>query len=83
MGAGGSSDLERLHPRDREYVERLDEAEREVVVSTILRYQRPGKLRVGDRLPGLEVHRLDGEGTVRLDRLSDGRPLVLVFGSFT
>jgi hypothetical protein len=77
------SELQRLDPRDRAYVEGLEGAEHEVVVSTILRFQRPGVLRAGDPLPDLEPHRLEGTGTVRLPELLDGRPLVLVFGSFT
>lgn len=83
VGAPRSSEVERLDPRDREYVERLAEDEREIVVSTILRYQRESALRVGDPLPDLELHRLDDGTTVRLRELLDGRPLVLVFGSFT
>jgi hypothetical protein len=78
-----TADLSRLSPRDREYIQRIeDPAERETVVSTILRYQRPDHLRVGDEAPPLELLRLDGEPQ-RLDELVGGRPLVLVFGSFT
>ncbi len=73
----------RLDPRDREYIATLEAAEREVVVSTILRYQRQGGLRVGDRQPAIELFRLDDGDPVHLDALIDGRPLVLVFGSFT
>jgi hypothetical protein len=78
-----TADLSRLSPRDREYIERIeDPAERETIVSTILRYQRPDRLDVGDTVPPLELLRLDGEPQ-RLDELIGGRPLVLVFGSFT
>jgi len=35
-----SGDLDRLDPRDREYAAKLDANEREIMVSTILRYQR-------------------------------------------
>ena len=83
MGTPRAGDLARLDPRDREHVERLPESEREVVVSTILRYQRETALRVGDPLPDLELHSLEDSGTVRLRDLLGGRPLVLVFGSFT
>ncbi|HXG75460.1 MAG TPA: hypothetical protein VNJ53_02720 [Gaiellaceae bacterium] len=75
--------LDRLDRRDREYVETLAAPEREVVVSTILRYQRQTQLDVGDRLPELELLAFPSRARVRLGDLVDGRPLVLVFGSFT
>lgn len=83
MGTPRATELARLDPRDREYVEGLAEDERQVVVSTILRYQRETALRVGDPLPDLELHRLDDGAGVQLRALLDGRPVVLVFGSFT
>jgi hypothetical protein len=79
----GTADLDRLQPRDREYVEALEAGEREVVVSTILRYQRHDGLGVSDLLPELELFRLDGGQKVPLDELVGPKPLVLVFGSFT
>jgi hypothetical protein len=79
------ADLDRLvDPQDRDYVGRIESAEqRAVVVSALLRYRVPERLAAGDPVPATEVHRLDPEGTVPLDRLADGRPLVLVFGSYT
>jgi hypothetical protein len=78
-----TADLSRLNPRDREYVELIeDAAERETIVSTILRYQRPDRLREWDEVPPLNLLRIDGS-TQPLDELIGGRPLVLVFGSFT
>jgi hypothetical protein len=74
--------LDRLNPRERAFVETLDPGERDVVVSTILRYRRSDRLGVGDPVPELELSRLD-DGKVRLDELAGGQPLVLVFGSFT
>lgn len=72
-----------LDPRDRAFAETLEPGERDVVVSTVSRYRRPERLRVGDALPAGAVHRL-GDGTqVSLESLGAGRPLVLVFGSFT
>jgi len=76
-------ELARLDPRDREYVDSLERDEREVVVSTILRHQRESRIASGDRLPALSLHRLEDGARVQLRDLVDGRPLVLVFGSFT
>jgi hypothetical protein len=79
------ADLDGLHldPRDREYIAGLDGEEREIVVSTIARYQRQSGLRAGESIPALELYRLDDGEHVRLVELAAGRPLVLVFGSFT
>jgi hypothetical protein len=72
-----------LDPRDRAYAEELAGDEREIVVSTVARYRRPERLRVGELLPDLAAARL-GEGTpVALRDLARARPLLLVFGSFT
>jgi hypothetical protein len=79
----GSNEWDRLDPRDREYAETLDPEERDVVVSTLLRYRREAVLRIGDRLPDLPLLRLEDGGRVLLPDLFAGRPLVLVFGSFT
>lgn len=75
--------LDRLDPRDREYAEQLDGGEREVVVSTVVRHRRPDRLGVGDQLPALTAARLDDGSPVELRDLVRGRPLLLVFGSFT
>lgn len=83
MRTADSGELDRLDPRDREHLEDLADAERDVVVSTMLRYRRPSRLRGGDPLPELTLHRLDDGRATRLRDLPDGRPLVLVFGSFT
>ena len=45
-------------------------------------WARAGSLRVGDKAPGFDLPTLDRSGQVRLsDDL--GRPVVLVFGSYT
>jgi hypothetical protein len=51
-----------------------------------LRYDQreEGALRVGDAAPDVALVGLDGSTRVQLrERLAAGRPLVLVFGSFT
>jgi hypothetical protein len=53
------------------------------VLATVTRFRRPDRLRVGDALPELELLRLEDERTVELGSLVTGKPLVLVFGSFT
>jgi hypothetical protein len=83
MGIADLDGLDRLDPREREYVQSLDGEERDVVVSTLLRYRRRDGLRVGDRVPTVKLHRLEDGGAVHLDDLVEPRPLVLVFGSFT
>ena len=75
--------LAALDRRDRAYVEELDADEREVVVSTLVRYRRPDRLAVGDHLPDLAAARLEDGSRVALRDLARERPLVLVFGSFT
>ena len=72
-----------LDPRDAEYAETLPAEERDTVLATVTRFRRPDRLRVGDTLPELELLRLDDGRRVRLRSLVAGRPLVLVFGSFT
>jgi hypothetical protein len=51
----------------------------------IARYdtRREGELKVGDRAPRVELVALDGASRVQLGEQLHGRPLVLVFGSFT
>jgi hypothetical protein len=72
-----------LDPRDRTYAELLPAEERETIVAAVERFRRPDRLAVGDPLPRLEALRLDDGARVRLDSLVGGKPLVLVFGSFT
>jgi hypothetical protein len=72
-----------LDPRDREYAEGLPARERGTVVATVTRLRRPDSLRVGDALPELDLLAFDDARPVALGSLVEGRPLVLVFGSFT
>lgn len=78
-----TADLDRLEPRERAYVENLAVEEQAVVLSTLVRYRRRDRLGVGERVPALELFRLDDRERVSLDELAGQQPLVLVFGSFT
>jgi hypothetical protein len=53
----------------------------------MVRYALPhmhvGKLKVGDEAPDARLLALDGTTTFRLREKTQGRPLVVVFGSFT
>jgi hypothetical protein len=51
----------------------------------MLRYDQreEGTLRVGDRAPDVELLAPDGATPVRLSERLQGRPHVIVFGSFT
>jgi hypothetical protein len=79
-GAGaGLSD-----PADRDYVESLPPgAERDAVVASLTRYRAPEALQTGDPLPPVAVRSADGLAPVAMTDLVRGRPLLLVFGSFT
>jgi hypothetical protein len=83
VAAADSSEHGQLDPLDREYVETLAPDEREVVVSTLLRYRREPERVVGDPLPALGLLDLRDGRRVPLADLPGRRPLVLVFGSFT
>jgi hypothetical protein len=84
MSTADVNELDRLDPRDRAYAEGVeDRDERARIVSTLLRYRQPERLQEGERVPPLELLRLDDARTIRVDELLDRRPLVLVFGSFT
>ena len=72
-----------LHPRDLEYIDTLADDERETVVATVSRFPRPNHVPLGDELPRLDLLRLEDGRPVRLASLVEGRPLLLVFGSFT
>ena len=51
----------------------------------MLRYdrRREGDLKIGDRAPDVVLRALDGSSRARLLEHAAGRPLVVVFGSFT
>lgn len=53
----------------------------------MVRYALPhmhrGKLKPGDTAPDAKLFALNGSGTFHIRERTTGRPLVLVFGSFT
>jgi hypothetical protein len=51
----------------------------------MLRYdqRKEGSLKVGDRAPDVSLVSLDGKSPVRISEHVGGRPLILVFGSYT
>ena len=71
-------------PTDRGYVETMEPgAERDAVIRSLARYRTPEALQTGDPIPGVSVRRASDLEPVALPELSLGRPLLLVFGSFT
>ena len=48
-----------------------------------LPYMHRGKFKVGDRAPDAQLVALDGATRFHIRERNHGRPLVLVFGSFT
>jgi hypothetical protein len=51
---------------------------------TLWMHARAGHLHVGDPAPDFELMKLDKSATVRLSSLTaQGRPVVLIFGSYT
>ena len=73
-----------VDPTDRGYVETLDPGpERDTVIASLARYRTPDALEPGDPLPSVTPRRADDLEPVELAGLVRGRPLLLVFGSFT
>jgi len=71
-------------PTDRGYVESMPPSdERDVMIASLAAYCAPEALQAGDRLPGVTVRRAADLEPVPLRELHRGRPLLLVFGSFT
>jgi len=51
---------------------------------TLWTHARAGALQVGDSAPDFSLIKLDKSGSVQLSRLTaQGRPVVLIFGSYT
>jgi hypothetical protein len=53
------------------------------MVRYALPYMHRGNLKVGDNAPDVKLVALDGQSRFQLHEHIAGRPLVLVFGSFT
>ena len=53
------------------------------MVRYALPHMRRGNLHVGDSAPDAKLFALNGSGTFHIRERSGGKPLVLVFGSFT
>ena len=53
------------------------------MVRYALPYMHTGKLKVGDEAPDARLVALDGTTRFHIRERTNGRPLVLVFGSFT
>jgi hypothetical protein len=53
------------------------------MVRYALPHMRAGNLKVGDEAPDARLVALDGSTRFHLRQRTNGRPLVLVFGSFT
>ena len=71
-------------PTDRRYVESMPAgAERDAVIASLAAYRAPEALRPGDPLPVVTVRRAAGLEPIAVPELHRGRPLLLVFGSFT
>jgi hypothetical protein len=50
---------------------------------TLWTHARAGSLQVGDPTPDFSLLKVDKSGRVQLSLLNQGRPVVLVFGSYT
>jgi hypothetical protein len=73
-----------VDPSDRGYIESLEPGdERDTVIASLARYRTPEALEAGDPLPIVTLRRAHDLGPVALVDLARGRPLLLVFGSFT
>ena len=53
------------------------------MIASLARYRAPEVLRPGDVLPDVTVRRAENLEPIGLGQLARGRPLLLVFGSFT
>jgi hypothetical protein len=73
-----------VDPSDRRYVEGLPPGpERDTVVASLARHRAPEALEPGDALPAVTLRRADDLEAIDLVSLVRGRPLLIVFGSFT
>jgi hypothetical protein len=69
---------------DQEYLDRLaDERMQAAIVDSLTRYRRDDRIEPGDSLPDLPLTQLADGSEASLGALGRGRPLVLLFGSYT
>ena len=73
-----------VDPADRRYVEGLvPGGERAKVIASLARYRAAEVLQAGDPLPDVTLRRAEDLESIAVAELVRGRPLLLVFGSFT
>ena len=73
-----------MDPADRGYVGGMPAGdERDAVIASLAAYRAPEALQAGDPLPTVTVRRAAELEPVSVPELHRGRPLLLVFGSFT
>jgi len=73
-----------VNAHDRAYIERVGDAQlRDTITNSLTQYRRADQLEVGDPLPSLTLTQLADGANVSLDELNAGKPLVLIFGSYT
>jgi hypothetical protein len=72
-----------VDPRDGEYIATLpDAAQREAAMCTVTTYRQPEKWRVGDPAPNVTLTEMVTGRQVALKEFQ-GKPLFLIFGSYT
>ena len=73
-----------VNPEDLEYIASLTDAQkRAVVAASLAKHRQADTLERGDPLPPLSLMHLADGAAVALADLAGGRPLVLIFGSYT
>ncbi len=74
---------ETVHPGDGEYIATLeDPLLREAAFCTVTTYRQPEKLKVGDPVPAVELTEMT-TGAKISTAVQFGKPLFLIFGSYT
>lgn len=72
------------NPEDLAYLASIADPQKlALVAASLAKHRQDDTLEPGDRMPSLPLVRLLGGETVNLADLAAGRPLVLIFGSYT